>query len=385
MTLGAVLVFLLVCSLPFLQSCSPEGSWDIIRHNVYILQEPEWNRRIKLTVDNSSGAEALVDFPVLVTLDSSRIDYADCLAGGSDIQFRAADGETVLPHEIDIWNPLGTSSIWVRLPEIPAASADMYFYLYYDSITPPEEPESGAVWNDSYVGVWHFNEPGGADGTIYADSTVYGLHAEGGVGSRTSPAGVGGQIGKGQDFSGEETHRIDLPGSVLLDDLGPVTFSFWVYDYGTAAVGSERLIHKNRVDIRNGEQGGNPTLVFERTFSGDNLFKAYMNPWAYGTWDYVVLTWTGSDDKDDVLLYSNVPPPLGDFNRDDGDGIIETDSILNFTLGNTVWESDDNFNGIIDEFRISRVVRSAQWVDAQHRSMTDSLLTYSAPEEIRAR
>ncbi|MFP4563422.1 MAG: DUF2341 domain-containing protein [Spirochaetia bacterium] len=383
--LGAVTLLLLACSLPLLESCTPEGSWDIIGHNLFLLEKPEWHRRIKLSVDNSSGTETLADFPVLVSLDSSRIDYGECLPEGADLQFRALDGETVLPHEIDTWNPLGTSSIWVRLAEIPAGSTDTYFYLYYNSITPPEEPAPGAVWNDDYVGVWHLNEPGGADGSTYSDSTYNRLDAEGGVGSRTSPAGTGGKIGRGQDFSGMDTHRIDLPGSPLLDDLGPVTFSFWVYDYGAAAVGSERIIHKNRLDIRNGEQGGNPTLVFERTFSMNNLFKAFMNPWTYDTWDYVTLTWIGSDDEDDVLLYSNVPPPLGDFNRNDGIGTIETDSISNLTLGNTFWESSDNFNGIIDELRISSVVRSAAWVDAQHRSMTDTMLTYSAPEEITAR
>ena len=36
--------------------------------------------------------------------------------------------------------------------------------------------------------------------------------------------------------------------------------------------------------------------------------------------------------------------------------------------------------GMIDEVRISNVVRSTLWIDAQHASMTDALITYG-PEE----
>jgi hypothetical protein len=382
--LGKVLFLLLSCFFPLLQGCTPEGSWDLIGYNMFLLEQPEWHRRMKLTVDNSSGTETLIGFPVLVTLDSSRIDYRDCLPDGSDLQFRASDGTTVIPHEIDTWDSVGTSSIWVRLRSIPAGSTDTYFFLYYDSITPPEEPEPGAVWDADYLGVWHLNEPGGVEGTVYADSTANGLHAEGGLGSRTCPVGTGGKIGGGQDFSGEETHRIDLPDSPLLEDLGPVSFSFWIYDNGLPALGAERIIHKNRLDIRNGQQAGQPTLIFERSFTTTNLFKAYLNPWAYGTWHYITLTWSGSNLENDIILYSD-GSPLGDFNRNDGNGTIQTDGVSRYTVGNSSWDSNDNLNGILDELRISKIVRSAGWVDAQYRSMTDAMLDYSPPEEIRAR
>ena len=54
-------------------------------------------------------------------------------------------------------------------------------------------------------------------------------------------------------------------------------------------------------------------------------------------------------------------------------------------VGNTSWDSTAGFEGILDELRISKVVRTAEWIDAQYRSMTDTLLIYSAPEKIQAR
>jgi len=42
---------------------------------------------IELTFDNSAQSGALSNFPVLVTLDPSRIDYARTKAGGADLRF----------------------------------------------------------------------------------------------------------------------------------------------------------------------------------------------------------------------------------------------------------------------------------------------------------
>ena len=41
-----------------------------------------------------------------------------------------------------------------------------------------------------------------------------------------------------------------------------------------------------------------------------------------------------------------------------------------------------NFMGDIDEVRISNVARSADWIAAQHRSMTDSFVTFGVPQEL---
>jgi glucose/arabinose dehydrogenase len=71
---------------------------------------PGWQARRKLTFDNSAQSGALVDFPVLVTLDPTRINYARTKPGGADLRFADAAGDP-LPYEIETWTPGGVSRV----------------------------------------------------------------------------------------------------------------------------------------------------------------------------------------------------------------------------------------------------------------------------------
>ena len=68
-------------------------------------------------VTGYQGGE-LQNFPVLVRLQAGQpegFSYGNCRSDGTDIFFMDSDG-TVIPHEIDTWNPNGESCIWVKLP-----------------------------------------------------------------------------------------------------------------------------------------------------------------------------------------------------------------------------------------------------------------------------
>ncbi|MBX4187907.1 MAG: DUF2341 domain-containing protein, partial [Candidatus Doudnabacteria bacterium] len=80
--------------------------------------DPSWSARRKITFDNSASSENLQDFPVYIQLDSSRVDYAQTQNSGQDIRFIDADGSTVLSYEIEFWNEAGTSTVWVKVPQI---------------------------------------------------------------------------------------------------------------------------------------------------------------------------------------------------------------------------------------------------------------------------
>ena len=69
---------------------------------------------VKLLFDNSTSSN-LQDFPVLVKLDSSRVDYSQTQDNGEDLRFYDADG-TLLSHEIETWNESGDSFVWVKVP-----------------------------------------------------------------------------------------------------------------------------------------------------------------------------------------------------------------------------------------------------------------------------
>src|SRR3990167_4024543 len=79
---------------------------------------PNWTSRQKITLNNSSSSVALTNFPILVLLNSGRINYAKTQDAGQDIRFVDADDTTTLNYEIDRWNEAATSSVWVQVPSV---------------------------------------------------------------------------------------------------------------------------------------------------------------------------------------------------------------------------------------------------------------------------
>ena len=90
-----------------------------------------WTKRSKLTFNNSDQSENLQNFPVLIKLDSSRINYAATQDQGQDIRFVDSNDTDVLPHEIEMWDEAGTSYVWVKVPQIDGSSDTDYIWMYY--------------------------------------------------------------------------------------------------------------------------------------------------------------------------------------------------------------------------------------------------------------
>jgi hypothetical protein len=123
---------------------------------------PDCNYRVKLTFKNSASSENLTNFPVLVVLNSSRIDYSKTSA--TDIRFY--DGTTLLKKETELWNASGNSYIWVKVPQIDNSDTD-YIYAYYNCTGSSDLDDAASVWS-GYAMVQHLDE---TSGTL-ADSTA---------------------------------------------------------------------------------------------------------------------------------------------------------------------------------------------------------------------
>ena len=136
---------------------------------------------VPLTLHNNTRNELLTDFPVLVALDPSRIDYSICAPGGADLRFFAADDATPLPYEIETWNAGGRSAVWVRVPSIPAL-ADGNIWMHYGDPNATDMSNPPGVWSSEHVVVWHLSQdPAGGATDAVRDSTSRGHHG-------TSPA-----------------------------------------------------------------------------------------------------------------------------------------------------------------------------------------------------
>ena len=80
-----------------------------------------WKYQLELNVTGYSNASVLRDFPLLVELNSSIQDFhydQFAYTDGRDLRFLSEDKSRELAYEVVQWNPQGTSTFWVLLPEL---------------------------------------------------------------------------------------------------------------------------------------------------------------------------------------------------------------------------------------------------------------------------
>src|SRR3989344_2183936 len=120
-----------------------------------------WAYRRKITFDNSAQTENLTNFPVLVKLDSTRINYSNTQDSGQDIRLTDSDGTTLLSYEIEKWDETGSSYVWVKVPQIDASSSTDSIYMYYGNTSATDAQAATSVWDSNHVLVQHLAETSG--------------------------------------------------------------------------------------------------------------------------------------------------------------------------------------------------------------------------------
>jgi hypothetical protein len=327
--------------------------------------DPAYGGRVRLTIDNAARNEDLVDFPVLVVLDSVRFPYDSAASDGSDLRFVDAN-KTLLAHEIETWNPTGVSTIWVRVPLIRANEGNGFINLYYDNGTPEPALPTTEVWSDSYILVLHL--AGDA-----LDSSVFANH-----GSLSGPVPIATPTGIGLAFSAASQDHGTVLASASLNAVGnPFTVS--AYARHRASQPAYRAIISRRIgttdlnDIWLGYFDDKYHAGLSTSNGGGALISSSPRP--EDTWQHLELVWNGSTFSyyvDGSLAVSN--SVSGDFNTSGPPWQIGADT------NNGTFPDADFLEGDIDEIRISTQAHSPAWVGATSDAFQDRLLTYGPPE-----
>ena len=124
----------------------------------------DWGARRQITFQNSARSGSLTDFPVLICLTSSEVDYSKTQNSGQDLRFVDSNDSTLLDHEIEYWNESGTSYVWVKIPQLDATDTD-FIYMYYDNsgASAPSAASEEATWSNSFESVYHLHNSNFAD------------------------------------------------------------------------------------------------------------------------------------------------------------------------------------------------------------------------------
>ena len=309
----------------------------------------------KFTVKGyAAGKPALTGFPVLVRISNgsptgfqySEMQHADATDKNDiDIAFVDMNGNG-LPFEIDTWNPDGTSLIWVRLPSMQNGTE---FVMCWGSSS-----SGKAVCGDNpfagYKGVWHMNEKNvvdasgsGNNGTAAGNADV----AAGRIGSALSLPAKSDYVTCGQNLSNAE----------LKDGF---TVEGWANLANTS--GNHCIFGKDLfISLRT---GGNNQIQVTTPGKQDHNMNATVP--AVETWWHVVLTFqkkTGNGCK----VYVN-----GALAVQTGSGDIQDQSqSTEMWLGRNQWGDGQNFQGHLDEMRLSAGIKSADWIAATYATQSD--------------
>jgi len=325
-----------------------------------------WGARAKITLNNSASAENLSNFPLLVKVNSSRIDYSKTQGTGQDIRFvDPSDPNTALPYEIEDWNESGDSYVWVKVPQIDSGSTSDYIWMYYDNASASDGQAVTSVWDSNFKGVWHSDE---TTGTTLADSTANTNNAT--KVSATSPNPGTGKIDTAQVYNGTSS-RATAPDTASLDITGTLTVSTWV---NASSVSGWRTIMCKDASFQPNYclQTNGGTVDFSYYAGGGFVESTSVATLSTGTWYHITATY--NDAANQVKIYIN-----GALNSTttQSTSLATTTSVLD--IGHSA--AGEWWSGTVDDIWLSDSVRSADWIEAEYISQSDAMNSYGSEED----
>lgn len=313
-------------------------------------QEDAWRHSGSLFVlTTPEGADlpataAVDDFPLLVRLDKDWFDFRQARPDGADLRFWTAEDQP-LPHQIERWDAAeGTAAIWVRIPEI-RGNARQEITMRWGQPGAADAGDGQSVFNASngYVSVWHMDQPVRDEvGTLESNDT--------------GTADTAGLIGRARRFPGGQGIFCGDKIETLPAGAAPHTSQAWfrpeTINSTVLGWGNEQAQGKVVLQF-----ASPPHVRMDCYFSDGNV--ASDGALARDQWLHVVHTYQPGDSR----LYVNGAlagqgPARGT--------PLSIRSPARLWIGG--WYNHYHFTGEIDEVRISRVVRSADWIRLEYEN-----------------
>ena len=366
-----------------------KATYDTVNDPAFASYDVDYDWRpyaycFSVTFNGAPANALLLDFPVLVRLSENSprdFHYADCrLPNGGDLRFCVDDGKP-LPCEVEMWNTNGESLVWVKMPELMRGTK---LTAYYGREDVPEVSAT-EVWDEHYLAVWHLDAAAGE--STQPDSTAYnhpfGIQAEspdGGVASGTNGVlGLAAATGLRTDGKGC-FFLSDKNDNYFFDKFSAFTMEVWTYQdhHDPADSGTRRYI------LRKGGPVSYDWTLYETSAGRIGFQINALNDGEIlpddsaalpqrAAWNYAAVLWDGT--LGECASYLNgtaLTLNAAGMVAADWKGIVGQNA-TGLNLGNFRYngaagnnQEGDAFRGLIDEVRISDVMRSPGWVQATH-------------------
>ncbi len=315
--------------------------------SLYILTTPEG-----ATLPATASEE---NFPLLVRLNTATFDFSQAQPNGADLRF-SADGKP-LAYQVEQWDAAsGAASIWVRIPLIKG-NARQEIKVHWGKADAASESSGSAVFNEAngFLTVMHLSDP------VNPVKDEVGSLTPTDAGTSASPGmiGPGRRFGVGKGINGGESI------TTLPTGDSPHTSEAWF------------RAEQSNVDILGwGNQEWQGKVVMQLAspahmnmdcfFSDCNVAGGSRIPMSQ--WIHVVNTYK----RGESLIYVNGVLDGANSSggtkggRNNRGAPLAIKSPARMYVGG--WYGNYRFVGDIDEVRISKVVRSADWVKMEYES-----------------
>ena len=315
-----------------------------------------WTIRQKVNFDATGIGGSAGESTILVRLFDGNFRFAAAREDGADIRFVAADGKTVLPHQIESYdNLLNEAYVWVKLPAV-AADTKEPFTIYYGNQDPamPAAGKAADAFSADLSAVFHFAERGGSP----ADSTAN-------ANTSSSPAATaeGAIIGSGLRLLGASPVAIENSPTLAWASGRDLSLSLWVkpaaLDGNTVVLSRQGGEASFRLLL---DQGVPTVEVAGGAQAGRSAAGA---PVTAGTWTHLGVVASGGSIQLFVIgePYANVQAPLP-----------ASDAPILLGAGPEGATGLKPFIGDLDELRIASTARDAAWLKlmALNQGATDA-------------
>jgi hypothetical protein len=331
--------------------------------------DTNWSRARRFYIQASDIDEDLTDFPVLVYLDSSRINWTETQDDLDDIRFVDQGNTTFLDYEIENYTVNNEAWLWVNFPFVNSTS-NTIFYLYYGNPTASSSESPTDVWDSDYITVLHMND---LTTSTLEDSTINSHDMT--KGGANQPALDPGMIDGAQYFDGVDDDVVSDATYQLADTI---TWEFWCNSTDDA---TPKTIWSDNAQWHT--QG---YIWFGRSTSLTQLYYEYANTTHTLSWNvnnffledtYMYGTIVVNYTSDTYEVYRNgVSQATGSMpNAISLSGYSRSQYVGTFSGGNHFFLNE------LDEIRVSQVNRSDAYIKASYESGRDRLVTYSTTVE----
>ncbi len=312
-------------------------------------QYPDWQHKADINIittpegANLKASAIIQEFPLLVRLDQDHFSFAQAKRAGEDIRF-SANGQP-LSYEIDYWDATtGRAACWVRVPRIRGNAIDA-ITLHWGNPDAISESDGRKVFNHSngYLAVMHMNESLVDSTGALTCRNVDTTQSEG-------PIGPARHLNEGQGIACGEQLMHFPTGST------PHSTEIWfrtkkpnsrLVGWGTEEGQGKVVMHFRSP----------PHINMDCYFSDGNVTSQERIP--LGSWIHAAHTYQQGQPK----IYINGKLD-GETNHRATPLAINQPARM--WIGG--WYDHYQYDGDIDEVRISNVTRSADWLQLQYEN-----------------